>query len=112
MSELKPCPFCGCVDIFRGYDDNGETCVLYIYCGRCNCQTNVFDNEESCAQAWNTRIPQCEKDCEGYWAGRAQAIDECVNVCNKLVYDYASIDQFSSGKYACIDAIKELKEQP
>ena len=58
MSELKPCPFCGCVDIFRGYDDNGETCVLYIYCGRCNCQTTVFDNEESCVQAWNTRAPQ------------------------------------------------------
>jgi len=49
---------------------------------------------------------------EIWQASRTQAIDECVNVCNRLFYDYASIDQFSSGKYACIDAIKELKEQP
>jgi Lar family restriction alleviation protein len=57
MSELKPCPFCGCKTIRMHYSNNG---AHSIYCNNCNVETCTSGGTDRCVTEWNTRAPQSE----------------------------------------------------
>jgi Lar family restriction alleviation protein len=57
MSELKPCPFCGCKKIRMHYSNNG---AHSIYCNNCNVETCTSGGTDRCVTEWNTRAPQSE----------------------------------------------------
>lgn len=53
MTEMKPCPFCGCSDIKCVYDDQFE--VWFINCPTCNVWATNEDSEEELTETWNRR---------------------------------------------------------
>lgn len=62
MTELKPCPFCGCkqLDDRVGvqYGEYGTTPVRYFYsivCAKCGCRTALFQQKGNAVDAWNRR---------------------------------------------------------
>ena len=89
MTELKPCPFCGCEDIDEYEGDFGNG----VYCMNCGAmmgepihmefRTNERVTYEQAAEAWNTRA---ERTCRN--------IDEdpswftCSNCEEVLIVDY------------------------
>ena len=80
-------------------------CVLTCVDGKIHAEGDMYVGAqglfEQVCEMWNTRTPQCEKDCEGYWAARAQVIDECLDI----VTTYGHPDVIET-------AIKQRKEQP
>ena len=53
--ELKPCPFCGGIGMFRLkniVDDDSN----WIYCIKCGIETKIFSTKEEAAEMWNRRI--------------------------------------------------------
>ena len=52
MSELKPCPFCGCEDIetFGFWGD-----LFYVQCTNCTGSVGACDTAEEAEEEWNRR---------------------------------------------------------
>ena len=65
MPYLKPCPFCGCSEVYvcRNHSDLGGQCTGWVTCDNCEADgPNVFHprnnpnpTEEEIAAAWNER---------------------------------------------------------
>lgn len=53
MSELKPCPFCGCKDI--GIETIEKYENHYLYCKHCNIEQPLYNSLEEAIDAWNRR---------------------------------------------------------
>lgn len=53
MTELKPCPFCGCEEIEVGYDIHG---AFWCYCPACWSRTGTYDQDTLAVEAWNRRV--------------------------------------------------------
>lgn len=51
MSELKPCPFCGSDDVFRGMLEE----VHYVECCDCCAKIETYNGIEDAVKTWNTR---------------------------------------------------------
>lgn len=54
---LKPCPFCGCNEIY--YDDDGyiePNAGWAVFCMACECGTNFYNSKEEVLERWNTRV--------------------------------------------------------
>ena len=57
MSELKPCPFCGCdeVEAIFAYED-GKKMGVYLYCTGCLVEQGVlYKAQKEAKEAWNRR---------------------------------------------------------
>lgn len=53
MSELKPCPFCGSIELVREYDGDGRA---WVVCRRCSCEGPVVHKRQDEGDPhWNTR---------------------------------------------------------
>lgn len=79
MSELKPCPFCGSDDVFRGMFEE----VHYVECWDCSAKVESYNGLEDAVAGWNARAidrdellcvaDECERaDVDGAidWAAR------------------------------------------
>lgn len=51
MTDLKPCPFCGGVNLTEGYDDG----IAWISCVCGAAGPNVHKRQDDDAPTWNTR---------------------------------------------------------
>ena len=49
--ELKPCPFCGSDDVFRGMLEE----VHYVECWHCGAKIETYNGIEDAVKTWNTR---------------------------------------------------------
>ena len=52
MSELKPCPFCGCEDI-EEFNFCGD--LFYVQCTNCSGCVGACDTAEEAVEEWNRR---------------------------------------------------------
>lgn len=66
MTDLKPCPFCGCDSPFR-FQEIGYG----VQCGECWCNLQGFDSQYEADEAWNTRAPMSPSE---YMANLAEGI--------------------------------------
>jgi hypothetical protein len=61
MSELLPCPFCGCPDIDVGPDETGSggqwVPPIHVGCRNCHAE-QISDYEEDARALWNRRAEQ------------------------------------------------------
>ena len=63
MSELKPCPFCGCkASTSHGVERDGDQFV-FVSCETCHCKTTNFYKwvfgdkyEQEARRVWNRRV--------------------------------------------------------
>jgi Lar family restriction alleviation protein len=53
MSKLKPCPFCGCDDVYVSFLPPGVS----AYCSKCKIGGPICDNQQDAIDEWNTRTP-------------------------------------------------------
>ena len=64
--ELKPCPFCGEVDIVTGYDflraNEDGVYSWHVFCRGCRINFGEFGTEDEAVSSWNTRVT-CD-DCQ------------------------------------------------
>lgn len=60
MSELKPCPFCGCSDhgvhLQKVYYPNEEYLRWKIICEECGAEVSEKVTPERAIEAWNRRV--------------------------------------------------------
>ena len=59
MTELKPCPFCGCDVASRPWtfqNDSNYQGAQYIQCPMCGIRTPTMNNEYELISAWNRRV--------------------------------------------------------
>ena len=57
MSDLKPCPFCGCKDIeIERVGTSRASCI--VVCTECGCK--LESNETGAGRLWNTRAESAE----------------------------------------------------
>lgn len=60
MDELKPCPFCGCADIFIEPEERGSggqwVSPIHVGCTSCKVAQVAHDEGEAIAR-WNQRFP-------------------------------------------------------
>lgn len=49
---LKPCPFCGSDDVFRGQGPEGEH---YVLCWGCSAKVETYNGMEDAVNGWNRR---------------------------------------------------------
>ncbi|AVD59014.1 hypothetical protein C4E49_06125 [Morganella morganii] len=59
--KLKPCPFCGCVDITIHSPSSHGLTLYGVACDECGVRVKRFDEDEAIT-AWNRRAPQCGKE--------------------------------------------------
>ena len=52
QEAIKPCPFCGSVEIYGTWISDSDALML---CEACLAQGPMCDNEEDALQAWNRR---------------------------------------------------------
>jgi len=57
--ELKPCPFCGGVEM-RICDVHGD---LFVRCGRCGARTRLTTTQKEAVDAWQQRNTRAERTC-------------------------------------------------
>lgn len=72
MSELKPCPFCGCkaIQVSGEYRDGGyQEYTSHVKCECCGSVSQIITEsltlpavEEIAAEAWNSRANECDRD--------------------------------------------------
>lgn len=58
MIEVKPCPFCGCEEVYLFVDRFYTNHVMYFCtCGNsdCGCRAPSFEDEEEALKVWNER---------------------------------------------------------
>ena len=63
--DLKPCPFCGCIDLLVCSHDNSSDNIIYngalpddtysIECQGCFIDTDHFKSKEALHEFWNRR---------------------------------------------------------
>ena len=57
MSELKPCPFCGCESvIIIDHEDGLGACDYYVACDRCSASGSFSDTLDDAIRKWNNRV--------------------------------------------------------
>jgi Lar family restriction alleviation protein len=58
MNELKPCPFCGNIDIKIHAPYFTENRYVMVQCYSCNCSTAVYKTVDQAVEAWNRRTKE------------------------------------------------------
>jgi Lar family restriction alleviation protein len=58
MSDLKPCPFCGCIDMVPHHHKDIDT--FQILCTDCLSLGPHLDTEQEAIDAWNKRAGEEE----------------------------------------------------
>ena len=61
--EMKPCPFCGCVDLYHFiYPFKRKPGVrgCYVKCQNCGATTGSFETIEEARTAWNERKSEAQ----------------------------------------------------
>ena len=58
VEELKPCPFCGGIDIRLNYVLSRAR--FKVMCENCKCTTNQFLDKNDAIEAWNRRADDGE----------------------------------------------------
>lgn len=56
MSELKPCPFCGCPASIYDYKHNEMPLGYDVHCLGCEVTTKSYKTKEEAIEQWNTRV--------------------------------------------------------
>lgn len=62
MSELKPCPFCGGVNIILSYDPEGKIDTegrqwsWTAVCGKCCSTSGLTHSRDAAIESWNRRV--------------------------------------------------------
>jgi Lar family restriction alleviation protein len=82
--ELKPCPFCGSSDIRVGGETNDLT---YVWCGNCQCETDVYMTAGRAIRVWNARIKQANEVSEEVKAERdrwVKNIEDAIKFSNQM----------------------------
>lgn len=85
-SELKPCPFCGEIDLLKGQFK--DTKSHYIICLNCGAQKIDDHSADACKQRWNTRadhFPDAGKMVEN--ARLKELIRWCVNAFGNIEFE-------------------------
>lgn len=77
MSELKPCPFCGSDDVFRGMLEE----VHYVECCDCCAKVESYNGLEDAVAGWNARA--IDRD------DLLKVADECASADVDCVIDWA-----------------------
>ena len=54
MTELKPCPFCGSVEVKVHIPYFTDDCYM-VQCYGCNCNTAIYMTANQAVEAWNRR---------------------------------------------------------
>lgn len=54
MTDLKPCPFCGCSDV--GAYENYSMCAVEVVCQECNAIVRSYRNLDDAIRKWNRRV--------------------------------------------------------
>lgn len=55
IETLKPCPFCGSVDIEIVYEVKYQY-PFYAYCNNCDVQTGRYGSKQGAVSEWNRRV--------------------------------------------------------
>jgi len=55
MSELKPCPFCGCSAKVYSAESWNEGGCFWVGCFWCHADTDFYSTEAKAIEAWNRR---------------------------------------------------------
>ena len=56
MSELKPCPFCGCSATVLAKQIYSEKILFVVACDVCGGKTRGFHGSKEAIEAWNRRV--------------------------------------------------------
>ena len=54
MAKLKPCPFCGSVDV-KVHNPYFTDNYYMVQCYGCNCNTALYKTVNQAVEAWNRR---------------------------------------------------------
>lgn len=66
MTELKPCPFCGCDEIMLHHGSLAARRIVgkyWCYCMGCRASSGIYTTDKEAIEAWNRR------DSNGYHSG-------------------------------------------
>lgn len=59
MSELKPCPFCGCTAVlFENRGANNQMPLYGVTCMNCTARIYGYAKKDLAEEKWNKRVPQ------------------------------------------------------
>ena len=59
MTELKPCPFCGCSAEIMEMPNGGLRMLYWVECRGCFTKSQTsFDNASASITAWNRRVKE------------------------------------------------------
>ena len=82
MVELKPCPFCGSVDVKVHIPYFMDDCYMVKCCG-CNCSTAIYKTVNQAIKAWNRRCDVDEKKLSCHF----EHCRECLSLIKRRIPD-------------------------